>query len=281
MTVAASPGALLAAAFAAAAVAVLLPAPPQALLESLLPYGSRPARAAVRPAPLVLVIGGAAATLVLVAGSRPPPTLLPLGLTALLLLTTVTLLVRRSRRTAVARRRRAAVIEACDALSAGLRAGQPPQRVLERVADDVPLLGPVATAARLGGDVAAALRAAARVDGAEGLALVAAAWTVAQRSGAGLAGVVGRIAGTARAEAEQRRQVEVALGTSRSTARLLAGLPLLGIALGSGIDADPVGVLLGSAVGAWCLLLGVGLGVVGLLWVEKLADAALRSGPAS
>ena len=105
---------------------------------------------------------------------------------------------------------------------------------------------------------------------------MAAAWNVAQRSGAGLADVVSRVAGTVRAEAEQRRQVDVALGTSRSTARLLAGLPLLGIALGSGIDAQPLDVLLGSPVGAWCLLVGTALAAAGLLWIERLADGALR-----
>lgn len=275
MTVPADPAPLLAAVLAAVAVAGLLPASPRTLPFG--PPGSRPGRAARRrPAPTVLAVAGAAATVVVVAGSRPAPTVLPLTATAVVVATTGAVLLRRSHAAALARRRRSAVIEACDALAAGLRAGQPPQQVLERAAADVSLLGPVATAARLGGDVAGALRSAARVDGGEGLALVAAAWTVAQRSGAGLAGVVARIAGTVRAEADQRRQVEVALGTSRSTARLLAGLPVLGVGLGTGIDADPLGVLLGSAVGAWCLLLGVTLGAAGLLWVERLADAALR-----
>ena len=168
------------------------------------------------------------------------------------------------------------MIEACDALAAGLRAGQPPPAVLARVAADVDLLAPAAAASRLGGDVPGALRSSGRLSGAEGLHLVAAAWTVAQRSGAGLADVVSRIAGTVRSEAEQVRQVEVALGTSRSTARLLAGLPVMGIALGSGLDAHPLDVLFGTPVGAWCLLAGTALGVAGLLWVERLADGASR-----
>jgi tight adherence protein B len=210
----------------------------------------------------------------LVAGLRPGATTLPLTATGLLVVGVGALLLRRSRAAARARTRRAVVIEACDALAAGLRAGQPPERVLDRVAADILELRSAAAASRLGGDVPAALRAAARRDGAEGLSLVAAAWTVAQRSGAGLADVVTRIAGSVRAEAEQRRQVEVALGTSRATARLLAGLPLMGVALGTGIDADPLHVLFGSAVGAWCLLLGTALAAVGLLWVERLADGA-------
>jgi tight adherence protein B len=187
-----------------------------------------------------------------------------------------TVLVRRSRAAARARTRRAEVVEACDALASGLRAGQPPHRVLDRAAGDVSALRAAAAAARLGGDVPTALRRAAEPEGAEGFGAVAAAWTVAERSGAGPAEVLARIAGVVRAEAEYRRQVDVALGTSRSTARLLAVLPLLGIALGSGIDAHPLDVLFGSPLGAWCLLIGTALAGAGLLWVERLAAGGVR-----
>jgi tight adherence protein B len=50
----------------------------------------------------------------------------------------------------------------------------------------------------------------------------------------------------------------------------------MGIALGSGIDARPLDVLFGSPVGAWCLLIGTALAASGLLWVERLADGAMR-----
>ena len=50
----------------------------------------------------------------------------------------------------------------------------------------------------------------------------------------------------------------------------------MGIALGSGLDAHPLDVLFGTPVGAWCLLAGTALAVAGLLWVERLADGALR-----
>jgi len=232
------------------------------------PRGSRRASAVLVPTAILVLL--------LVTASRPAPTVLPLAATAAVVLGVGVLLLRRSRARVRASARRAEVMEACDALAAGLRAGQPPHRALDRVAADVALLVPAATAARLGGDVPAALRASARVEGAETLTFVASAWTVAQRSGAGLADVASSIAGAVRSETEQRRQVEVALGTSRSTARLLAGLPLMGVALGTGIDADPLGVLFGSAVGAWILLAGVTLASAGVLWVERLAEGALR-----
>lgn len=235
-----------------------------------------PGRKPLHPVRLGVLLGLGVVIGLVATDLRPAAATLPLTATGLLVTGVGVLLVRRSRLAARARVRRAGVIEACDALAAGLRAGQPPSRVLDRVAADVDLLGPAAAAARLGGDVAGVLRSASRLQGAEGLGLVAAAWTVAQRSGSGLAEVVSGIAGAVRAEAEQRRQVEVALGTSRSTARLLAGLPLMGVALGTGIDADPLRVLFGSVVGAWCLLLGTALAAAGVLWVERLADRAQR-----
>ena len=259
------------------AVALAVPTSAGALLGKRIPAGGEsvaPPRALqVRLAGLLTA--GLVAGLVL-GGGRPVATTLPLAASGLLVVGVAMVLLRRSRSASRARSRRAGVIEACDALAAGLRAGQPPLRVLERVAADVDTLRPAAAAARLGGDVAAALRTASRLDGGEGLSSMAAAWTVAQRSGAGLAEVVSRVAATVRAEAEQRRKVDVALGTSRSTARLLAGLPLMGVALGSGIDADPLHVLFGSPVGAWCLLVGTALAAAGVLWVERLADGALR-----
>ncbi len=169
---------------------------------------------------------------------------------------------------------RAQVVEACEALASGLRAGLPPERLLGRAADDVSLLVPAATAARLGGEVGPALRSVTTTPGAERLAMLAAAWDVARRSGAGLADVVSRIATMVRADAGRQRQVDAALGGARSTARLFAVLPLLGIALGAGMDADPVGVLTESVVGAWLLCLGTALACLGLVWVERLAASA-------
>ena len=165
------------------------------------------------------------------------------------------------------------VIEACDALAAGLRAGQPPHRVLDRVSADVDLRAGrrrgtarrrrAGSAARPRGSMVRRATDRGGVDRRRALG----GWP---RRG----GVAHRRDGAR--EAEQRRQVDVALGTARSTARLLAGLPLLGVALGSGIEAHPLDVLFGSPVGAWCLLLGTALAAAGLLWVERLADGAMR-----
>lgn len=201
---------------------------------------------------------------------------MPLALTVAVAAAGLLWLVARARSHAVARLRRSEVVEGCEALASGLRAGLPPERVLARLAEDLPLLVPAAAAARLGGDVATALRGCATIPGCERLTMLASAWEVARRSGAGLAEVVSGIATRVRADAGRRRQVDAALGGARSTARLFAVLPLFGLALGAGMDADPIAVLVRSAAGAWCLCIGTTLAVLGLVWVERLADGATR-----
>ena len=168
------------------------------------------------------------------------------------------------------------MVEACEAVASGLRAGLAPERVLAATSRQLPLLRPVATADRLGGDVPSALRTTATNAGASRLAMLAAAWDVARRSGAGLAETVTRIAAAVRADQGRSRQIDAALAGARSTAQLFAVLPILGIALGSGLGADPVAVLTTSPAGAWALCLGTVLAVAGLVWVERLADGAVR-----
>ena len=61
------------------------------------------------------------------------------------------------------------------------------------------------------------------------------------------------------------------LAGPRATARMLSGLPLIGIALGMLLGADPVGFLLGSPVGLGCLVTGVVLTAVGMWWTNRIA----------
>jgi tight adherence protein B len=56
----------------------------------------------------------------------------------------------------------------------------------------------------------------------------------------------------------------------RTSGYVMALLPLLGLALGAGMGADPVRVLLESAVGNVLLVVGVGLTCVGLLWSARI-----------
>ncbi|QZY29378.1 type II secretion system F family protein [Nocardioides coralli] len=176
-----------------------------------------------------------------------------------------------------ARRREAAVtadrvLEACELLAADVAAGQPPSRSLTAAAAAWPALGPVARAVALGGDVPTALREVASRPGAAELRLVAAAWAVSHRTGAGLADALTRVAASLRADRATRRVVAGELASARATARLMAGLPLLVLLLGAGGARSPWGFLLGTTPGVLCLLAGLGLGATGLWWIERIAD---------
>jgi len=175
------------------------------------------------------------------------------------------------------RRRRSralAVIGVCDALSAELRAGLPAVRVVERSLESWPEWEVIVTAARLGGDVPQAMRTMAAEPGAEGLRAVAAAWEVAEQSGAALAEVLDQVAAGLRSDDDARAEVVAALAPPRATAKMLACLPLFGLGLGASMDAHPVDFLLRTDLGLVCLGAGVLLALLGVWWVERMAAAA-------
>lgn len=181
----------------------------------------------------------------------------------------------RARRRREAEARAELVLLVCDGLASDLVAGQPPTRALERAARDWPELAPVVAAAGIGADVPTALRRVAVLPGAARLAVVAAAWQVAHRSGAGLAATISRAADGLRDERSTRRAVHGQLASARATARLLAALPVLFLLLGTGAGADPVGFLVDSPVGLGCLAAGAGLAHVGVLWLDRITSRVL------
>ncbi|HEU4812224.1 MAG TPA: type II secretion system F family protein [Nocardioides sp.] len=182
---------------------------------------------------------------------------------------------RRRRREAVLVAAR--VLETCDLLAAELSAGQPPGAALDRAALSWPTLGPVAEAFRVGSEVPTALRELAAGPGARDLRLVAAAWQVAHRTGQGLAEAVERVADGLRSDQASRHVVEGELASARATARMVAGLPVLALTMGSGAGGDPWGFLLGRPAGLACLAGGIGFALVGLWWIEAIARGVDRS----
>ncbi|MFE2275734.1 type II secretion system F family protein [Streptomyces sp. NPDC059454] len=192
------------------------------------------------------------------------------------------LLLRRVRRAAGERRAREsrgdAVIALCGALAGEVRAGRQPGEALLPAARDSGGLGDVQAtvlaAARFGGDVPKALAEAARQPGAEGLRGLAACWRVAVDQGAGLAAGLDRLEAALRAERDQRADLRAQLAGARATAVLLAGLPVVGLALGAALGADPLHILLHTPSGLVCLAAGGVLEGLGLWWALRIMRGA-------
>lgn len=241
---------------AAAAVALLV-SPPDGLAR---PAAGRAGR--LRWWPAALATGA-----IVLAGSQ----VAALAAIALAVAVGAIRLLRRSRAARLATANRTRAVELCDAVQAELSAGQTAGQALDRAAADWPLIGPAARAAAGGGDVPAALRALSAEPGAGSLRVVAGAWQVAHRTGHGLADALGRVAEDLRAAEQTRRIVAGELASARATARLLAALPFVALAMGAGAGAEPWAFLLGGPAGLACLVTGLGLAYAGLAWVEALA----------
>ncbi|MEU7721786.1 type II secretion system F family protein [Streptomyces tibetensis] len=175
-------------------------------------------------------------------------------------------------------RRTDAVIGLCGALGGEVRAGRQPGEALLRAARDCGGLADaqstVLAAARFGGDVPDTLATAARQPGAEGLRGLAACWRVAVDQGAGLADGLDRLAAALRAERDQQCDLRAQLAGARATAVMLAGLPALGLAIGTALGADPLHVLLHTGAGLGCLAAGGVLEGLGLWWVGRIVRGA-------
>ncbi|MCX5013140.1 type II secretion system F family protein [Streptomyces sp. NBC_00555] len=197
-------------------------------------------------------------------------------------------LVRRWLRTRARERAREAraaeVVALCGAVVGELRAGaQPGQALTAAIRRTAP--GPggpgaaeagVLAAAAFGGDVPGAMRQAAREPGAEGLAGMAACWRVSVDGGAGLAAGLDRLEGALRAERDRQESLRAQLAGARSTAVVLALLPLVGLLIGTGLGADPLRVLLHTPIGWGCLVAGALLEALGLLWCRRIVRMGER-----
>ncbi|MFI0449125.1 type II secretion system F family protein [Actinomadura sp. 6N118] len=185
---------------------------------------------------------------------------------------------------------RTGVIELCDGMAAELAAGRTPEEAFtasaavldRRVAAE--LLSPdssvITTSKGLLGSSAEEPTTTDRLEhlaarpGAGGLRLLAACWRIGAERGGTLAAVLDGLASALRDEEAQRQDVAAQLAGPRATARLLAGLPLLGLGMAAALGANPLAFLFGTIPGACCLTVGVGLDITGLWWTQRLAKAA-------
>jgi tight adherence protein B len=210
--------------------------------------------------------------------------MLPIGVVTACALVATTVWIRRRRRIRAGRRaaESSALQGALDVLVSELRIGAHPVAAFDVAATEVD--GPVAESlravaarARLGADVAPGLRS---VSGRSLMPAhwerLAVCWQLAQEHGLSIATLMQ----TAQRDivARERFSAEVTAGMTgaRTTAAVLAGLPVLGVGLGELIGAKPLSFLISSGVGGWLLVAGVTLACGGLLWSDRITAQVLR-----
>jgi tight adherence protein B len=118
--------------------------------------------------------------------------------------------------------------------------------------------------------------AAEEGDLGQALHRISAGVVLSSRTGCSLAAVVAAVEDDLRARLRQRLELRSATAAPRASALLLAGLPVLGLAMGSGVGADPWSVLTTTGTGQVLLVAGVTLELVGVTWSRRLVDRALR-----
>lgn len=227
-------------------------------------HGSRP------------VLLAAGLVVVFLLGVLMGPGLLPWLVIGAVLGGTVAVLVHRARAHRAALALSQQVARGCQVLAGQLRIGQIPVAALRTAAEDCPVLAQAAAAHQVGGDIAEALRHGADQPGAGGLRSLAAAWQLAERSGAPMAGAAERVATHLTQQAALRRSVAGELAPARATGKLLAGLPLVGIAMGFMVGGSPDEFLVANTIGRWLLAVAVTLACIGVLWTEWIADHVER-----
>lgn len=173
---------------------------------------------------------------------------------------------------------RSAAVELVAAFAGELRAGRPLPRALQTAVEDAgPLraaLQPVTVAAQTGGDIATELRIASDTTGIAALRAVAACCAVTAHTGAPLASTLDHVASGLRAEQQLRDEARAQLAGPRTTAYLLAALPVFGVVLAGGLGAHPITVLLQTPIGGACLAAGATLDFAGVCWMRRLLRAA-------
>lgn len=190
----------------------------------------------------------------------------------------------RQRRARRAWRERAAalsgMVEALGHLVGELRAGAHPALAAESVARDAEpavasALHCIAAAVRLGGEAELALPRAIMGRSATGEALerIAGAWALAQRHGLPLAEVLDAARRDLEATVRFDGALHARMAGPRSSAAVLAGLPVLGLLLGEAMGAAPLQVLGDTAAGQVLVVLGAGLIWAGLRWSARITRA--------
>ena len=186
--------------------------------------------------------------------------------------------VERARGERRAHERRVQVVDYCEALVGELRSGQPVVRAVERSSETWHEARTIVSAAQLGASVPSSMRRLGEQPGAAALRKLAGAWEISASTGAGLVLAVEQVLATVRAEEATARLVRAELAAARATARLVTGLPLVVLLAAQGIGARPWHFLFDTTAGVTCLGGGVGLSLLGLAWIDRIAARSTEPG---
>lgn len=201
-----------------------------------------------------------------------------LALAAVLVCLTARTRIRRRRRARASRDEGHAVAAALEVLIGELRVGAHPVAAFRTAAAESSgsvrqAFGAVAGRAQLGADAAAGMRSVAATSSVPAQwNRMAVFWELAAQHGLAIS-VLMRAAH--RDILDRQRftdRIHAALAGARASTAILAGLPLLGLALGELIGAHPARFLLGGGAGGALLVIGIALICAGLAWADRIID---------
>ena len=116
---------------------------------------------------------------------------------------------------------------------------------------------------------------AGRVSGEASWRRIGVAWQIAEDRGLPMVDLLGAVRSDLQARRGFADRTRAGLSGPRATAAVLAGLPLLGIALGQATGAGPIQVLLGGGLGGILLVVGCALVAAGIGWSERITGKVL------
>ncbi len=165
-------------------------------------------------------------------------------------------------------RARTAVAEGLSGFVAELRSGAHPARAAISAAEDAEppadgILRAIASTAARGGNVETALR---DTDARQ----LARAWRLSSEHGVPLADVLEEVRQDLRRRTRFAQRFHARMAGPRSSAAVLAALPVFGVLLGEVTGSGPVGVLTSTVVGQVLLMAGAALICGGLRWSARL-----------
>lgn len=160
-----------------------------------------------------------------------------------------------------------------------VQAGSTLEAACSRAADHLPEDCPAPLANNVRQLVAAARTGTAPHDvfataPAPELADVAALWSLAIHRGLPVADLLARARERIDTAERHRAATEAALAGPKTTAAVLSLLPLAGVAMGSAMGANPLGLLLGGGLGGWLLVGGTALISAGFLTCQHIIARA-------